>query len=160
MRTACGSRLDWLLRFALFHGEAQSPVTVGRLELPALQRVRRYRNWSRYCQKQQASPELILLALYAAQMRSSRLLVTVSKIYCNKALIMSICTAKRIHSQGSPKLSHKRNCADIFESQLAWPDHEVPAAVKGCFGDWCMCDSFPASNASGSGKGLWGSEVG
>jgi len=46
------------------------------------------------------------------------------------------------------------------DSQLAWSDHEVVAAVKGCFSNWDMYYGLPAANASRLGEGPRGSEMG
>src|ERR1700724_1815866 len=105
MQFACGSRLEQPLRFALFHGEAQSPVTIGRLELLALQHVRWCRGQNRSREKQRASRVPIPRFRYGAQMPSPRLLVTASKIYRNKSLSMSIRTVKKNTHNGLP------NCA-------------------------------------------------
>jgi len=56
-------------------------------------------------------------------------------------------------------LRHEWNRANTLDSQLAWFDHEVPAAVEGCFGAWCLCKAFPprmrADLARACGEANW-----
>jgi len=70
MQTACGSQLDQPPPFALFHGEAQSPVTIGHLALPVVAAREKVvvtrvdlarRNKLRTCQFQDFCMELICL---------------------------------------------------------------------------------------------------
>jgi hypothetical protein len=56
-------------------------------------------------------------------------------------------------------MRHEWNFSNIFDTQLAWLDHEA-AAIKGCFSNWCVRYGLPAANASGFGKGPWSSELG